>query len=397
MSATAAPIRVLLAVPTPPPFSGPEINGALLLAHGLGPGFSAARLDPSVRSSNRGKGRVSARTLIALARLWVTVIVKALSFRPQVLYLYLAQNRTGFGRDALVLLTARALGARVVAHVRGGNFENFYRHASPLEAAMIRLTLRRVARLVVVAERFSSQFAALVPAGSIRVLYNGIDDEMLAALAAARTAAPSTCTLLYMGHLSTAKGFGDLLQALPAVLEACPTLRLRVAGEWLEDERNIHFDERGRPLPSQLKGEAEWRALQARYAARLQYLGVLEGSAKIEALREADLLVLPSYSEGFPMAVLEAMAAGLALVVTPVGALPEILEDGVHARFVPIGDVAALGRAVTQLASDPAARRAMGARNRALVEQKFRFATVSAELETILRDAYTSSQLRADS
>ena len=123
-------IRLVLAVPTPPPFSGPEINGALLLRHGLGSGFASSHLDPSVRASNRGKGRITAGALLALTRLWASMVWMAARVRPHVVYLNIAQNRSGFARDAVIVLTARLLGANVVGHLRGGNFANFSGQAS---------------------------------------------------------------------------------------------------------------------------------------------------------------------------------------------------------------------------------------------------------------------------
>ena len=383
-------IRILLAVPVPPPFSGPEINGAMLLAHGLGPGFEWRHLDPGVRASNRAKGRVTAGALGALAALWLTTAWRSVRLRPHLLYIYLAQNRTGFARDAIVILTARFFGARVVAHVRGGNFANYFSHARRGERRLIRAVLRRLTRVVVVADRFRGQMEPLVPAGRVRVLYNGVDDRVLDAVApVAGTRKP--CSILFMGHLSVAKGFGDLLRALPAVLDRVPDARFVAAGEWLERERNIRFDEAGRPVASDRNLRAEWDALVARYGSRMMHVGVLTGARKIETLRGAAIFTLPSYSEGFPMAALEAMAAGAALVVTPVGALPEILADGTHATFVPVGDVTALGTALADLAADEGRRSRMGAENRRIVEQRFTFPEMRRGLEVILRDAASAS------
>ena len=151
------------------------------------------------------------------------------------------------------------------------------------------------------------------------------------------------------------------------------------AGEWLEEERNVLFDEQGGPIRrSALRHE--WDVLKERFGDRVSYAGVLQQDDKVRALRDADILVLPSYSEGFPMAVLEAMAAGLALVVTRVGALPEILEPGTHAIFVGTGDPSALAAALLELAADGPRRREMGARNRRLVESRFTFAEVRGKL-----------------
>jgi glycosyltransferase involved in cell wall biosynthesis len=324
--------------------------------------------------------------LAALGRVWLSAVAALARYRPQIMYLYLAQNRTGFVRDAVLILTGRLFGARIVAHVRGGNFGNYYAHAPSAERRFIRVVLARLSRVILVAARFRPQFHGLVPESHVAVVYNGLDAPLRAALRARRSDRPG-CRLLFMGHLSVAKGFGDLLRALHVVLAADDVVRFAAAGEWLETERNIHYDEQGRPLPAGVALRDEWSALTARFGERVTCLGRLDADAKIGALRDADIFVLPSYSEGFPMAALEAMAAGLPLVVTPVGALPEILDEPRHALFVRPGDVAGLADALLALVADPPRRAVMGAANRALVEQRFTFDAAQAGLRSVLQDS----------
>ncbi len=88
-------------------------------------------------------------------------------------------------------------------------------------------------------------------------------------------------------------------------------------------------------------------------------------------LAAADVFVLSSLSEGLPMSVLEAMAAGLPLVLTRVGGMPELVTDGENGRLVPAGDPVALADAIDGLARDVALRRAFGASSRARVEETF--------------------------
>jgi glycosyltransferase involved in cell wall biosynthesis len=79
---------------------------------------------------------------------------------------------------------------------------------------------------------------------------------------------------------------------------------------------------------------------------------------------EADVFAFPTWREGFPNVVLEAMAAGLPLVATPVGAIPDVVREGDEALLVPARDPDALAAALQRLVSDAALRRAMGARAR---------------------------------
>jgi glycosyltransferase involved in cell wall biosynthesis len=101
-------------------------------------------------------------------------------------------------------------------------------------------------------------------------------------------------------------------------------------------------------------------------ADRVQFTGWVDEEVVHRLLERADVLVLPSRFEGLPIAVIEAMAFGLAVVVTPVGAVPEVIRDGEEGILVPVGDPRILAKALTRLARDPALRQHLGrnARNR---------------------------------
>lgn len=86
----------------------------------------------------------------------------------------------------------------------------------------------------------------------------------------------------------------------------------------------------------------------------LSFPGWIEGEAKQQALREAGCFVLPSQAEAFGIAILEAMAAGLAVVATRVGGIPELVDDGRTGLLVPVDDVIALADAILSLVESPA-------------------------------------------
>ena len=150
--------------------------------------------------------------------------------------------------------------------------------------------------------------------------------------------------ILQIGALAPHKSQTDLLRAAAAALARRQDLRFWIAGEG--------------PLRAEL--EAEHRALKLGEAVRL--LGFREDVT--ELLRSADLFVVSSYLEGMGTSILDAMAAGLAVVATRVGGIPEIVEHDATGILVPPRDPEALAAAILDLAGDPARRAALGAKGR---------------------------------
>jgi glycosyltransferase involved in cell wall biosynthesis len=159
-------------------------------------------------------------------------------------------------------------------------------------------------------------------------------------------------TVLSVGRLRPPKDFRTLVGAMAALERG--SVRLRIAGDGPE------------------------RAALAAEVARLGLDGDVEllgtRSDVDELLADADLFVLSSESEGLPMSVLEAMAAGLPVVASAVGGVPELVREGETGTLVPPGDSAALASAIRRIAEDPALRDRLGIAARARAEREFSLA-----------------------
>jgi glycosyltransferase involved in cell wall biosynthesis len=159
--------------------------------------------------------------------------------------------------------------------------------------------------------------------------------------------------VLFVGRLSPEKGIAELV-------EATQGLNLVVAGDG--------------PLRHLVPGA----------------LGFVAPAEAQRLLARAAVVVLPSHREGLPMVLLEAMAHGRAVVATPVGGIPTLVEDGVTGLLVPVGDTQALREAVTRLLGNPALRRKLGRAARAKVEEVAGWDRVTdatlAAYEAALRD-----------
>jgi glycosyltransferase involved in cell wall biosynthesis len=167
--------------------------------------------------------------------------------------------------------------------------------------------------------------------------------------------------LLFLGRLSWKKGLDRLVAALADV----PGAILAIAGN----------DEEG------YRARLDEVAAGADVVGRVVYLGPVHGADKAALLHRADALVLPSYSENLAIVVLEAMAAGLPVVVSPeVGLASVVREHG--AGVVTAGDPPQLASALRRLLGDPAERRAMGRRGREAARE-FSWPAVAARMEAV--------------
>jgi glycosyltransferase involved in cell wall biosynthesis len=167
-----------------------------------------------------------------------------------------------------------------------------------------------------------------------------------------------------VGSLGVRKGHFDILEA--ATLLAQEPIHFVFAGA----------DEHGGELEALRR-----RARELGVEHRVTFAGPVTGAAKWRLLAESDVFLLPSRGENMPNAVLEAMAASLPLVCTPVGAVREMVEDG--ALLVPVGDPAAIAAALRRFAADPVARARVGRRNRERVTAHYSFTLVAQRLNEI--------------
>ena len=183
--------------------------------------------------------------------------------------------------------------------------------------------------------------------------------------------------ILFVGRLAAVKGVPVLLDAFARVLKDHPDAELTLVGDG----------------PERPRIEARARALGCDHAVR--FAGYLSQDEVTAELARADLFALPSFAEGVPVVLMEAMASRLPVVATRLAGIPELVEDGVSGRVVPPGDSAALAAALAELLSDPDLRARMGTAGRAKVEAEYDMAGEAARLAVLFRGA-AGEALRPD-
>ena len=174
--------------------------------------------------------------------------------------------------------------------------------------------------------------------------------------------------VLYVGRLTSLKGMSVLLDAMVAIRDAVPRVELVVIGDG----------------PDRDAFEAHARRLGI--DSSVSFRGVRSPQEVADALASTDVFVLPSFAEGVPVSLMEALAAGVPVVSTPVGGVTELVEHGVNGMLVRPADPDALASAVTELLGDPDRRREMGAAGRRAVAADFDADIESGRLLRLIRD-----------
>lgn len=246
-------------------------------------------------------------------------------------------SRGSFWRKSLLCALARAFNVPYVFHLHSGEFVQFYeRECGPLRRRWIRRTLRGSAAMLVLSAGWQQRLTALIPGLCCVCMPNPI------ALPCRTQCSAEGANLLFLGRIREKKGVFDLLRAFPYVLARVPSARLRLAGD----------------------GElARARALaeELGVSANVDLLDWIDGERKQKELAGAALFVLPSYFEGVPIGVLEAMAMEVPVIATRVGGIPDIVQDGSEALLSDAGDVAALARNLVLALTDQPRRQALTA------------------------------------
>ena len=282
-------------------------------------------------------------------------------------------------RKSLLCSLASLMGVPVILHMHGADFAQFFDALPMFGKRLVASSLRHARQIVVLGEAWRD----------FLVLHAGIDPDRIAIVLNGVACPPprrravlpgAPVRIVFLGRLGDRKGVPELLQAL-----ALPRMqRLAWVATLAGDGDTARFTEMAAGLE---------------LANRVALPGWTERAATISLLQEADLLVLPSHHEALPMAVIEALAHHVAVIATPVGALPELLHDNVHALLVPPGDVPALARAMARLIEEPETRARLAAAGHRLFADRLDIRAIAPRMLALYRRAGEagSAEMRADS
>lgn len=280
--------------------------------------------------------------LAAAALAWLKFMYLLMSGRIGILHAHVSADRS-FLRKAAFMLPAFAAHRPVIAHIHGGFDQDYWSRCSAVSRWCLRFVFDRCAQIVTLSTQWQANMRRIAVRAPISVCYNPIpvasDVDLRARL---------DNVVLFMNRLNANKGIFELLEATANVCKTLPDSELWCAG--IADTEDIRR-----------------RIAELGITDRVRLLGWVEGAQKQRLLAQASIYVLPSYREGMPVGVLEAMAVGLPVIATPVGGIPDAIVDGKEGLLVEAKDTAGLAQAILRLLRDADLRREMGRAGRSKV------------------------------
>jgi glycosyltransferase involved in cell wall biosynthesis len=310
--------------------SGVSTHLNLLMDSALGDEYDIVHFQ--VGSEGRDEGAIGKvlRLLVSPFFLAASIVFRHVS----IVHINTSLNRKAYWRDLVYLFVSKALGARVVYQVHGGELPRKFFANRPALTSFLRRTLRIPDLVVVLAQIELNAYKEFIPGQQVVALPNGIDCRPFSAVPTVRSDPTHPLQIVYVGRIAREKGLYETLQGLRLAHELGVDARLVIGGSGVEEARLRRY--------AQALGIAN----------RVVFVGPVFGNDKVKLLSGADVMVLPSYSEGLPYALLESMAAGVPVIATPVGAIPDVVSHDIHGFLVPPRDGKAIAEAIAILAGD---------------------------------------------
>jgi glycosyltransferase involved in cell wall biosynthesis len=284
----------------------------------------------------RGPGSILVSPFYFVGALLI-IITETLRGRADIVHINLSSGGSTT-RKLMIATLCRILRVSYVIHLHASGYEPFYAGASETLKRRIGKMFNKASSVIVLGSYWKNYVSRMWPGCARRV-------EVLANATPAFIAAPTERSddqlrILFSGKLGARKGTPELVEALGT---------LKNLENWVATLAGDGDIEKTRSAIQTLGIEH-----------RVEIPGWVGSDDVVKLLQNADILVLPSFAENLPMSVIEGMAAGLAVIATPVGAVEDIIKDGDTGLLVPPGDAVALAAALKRLLDDPALRQRLG-------------------------------------
>ena len=370
------PLKILFILHIPPPIHGAAMVGqAITESHVINMAYYCRYLNLSLSDRVDTIGRNSFKKVWHYLSLLGQVIRHLITFKPDLCYLTIQVYGIGFYKDLPLVVLAKLCGVKIVYHLHNKGVSK-WQHRT-FDNLLYRLVFNK-ADVILLADSLYADLQKYVPLEKVHICANGVKDEGQKIKIKEQNAQSKgeIVNILFLSNLIESKGVFVLLEACQILKNNGVRFQCTLAGG---------------------EGDISARALNEKIIAgdledRVTYAGQKYGTEKEHLLAESDIFVHPTYSDCFPLVLLEAMQHALPIVSTYEGAIPEMVTEGVTGFLVPQQNAQALAEKLEMLIQDTTMSAQMGAAGRTRYEQHYTLEIFEKRMTEILR-SISSQQL----
>lgn len=273
-------------------------------------------------------------------------------------------SRGSYIRKSTLIRIVKYFKVKVIIHLHSGEFKNFYNDECSLnKKEHVRNTFNMADKVIVLSTQWLEWLNTILEDKNKGVVvYNAVSIKPIEP--AQRS---EIFNFVFLGRLSDRKGVSDLIIAFSKVVELYPQTRLILGGDGELDK-----------FKSLVK--------KLNLITTVEFLGWISGDAKFDLLKKADSYILPSYNEGFPMGILEAMSCKVPIIATDVGGIPDAITSGEEGLLINAGDIDGLTNAMKYSIESPLEIQRMQEKASIKYLNKFSPNIIIPQLITIYKD-----------
>ena len=284
-----------------------------------------------------------------------------------------------FWENYLHIIISKILNKKIILHIHSTNFSKFYEHSGKLSKYLIQNAFSMSNVLILLSDNQKKFFEKIIQNDKIHVLPNFVDKDLYNIVLDDNKLNynnENTIDVVFIGgEESKRKGIYDVIKSIPIVIDKITNVRFIFIGRCntekvldIIDKENLND--------------------------YVEFTGYLEEKEKRKTLLSSDIFILPSYAEGLPIAILEAMSSGLAIISTNVGSIPETIEDGVNGFLITPGDYEELARKIIFLSKNTKKLKEIRLNNIDLIEKEYDAKIIIQKLNDIYNNLIYSNEMR---
>ncbi|MED4391744.1 glycosyltransferase family 4 protein [Priestia aryabhattai] len=329
--------KMLVIGPVPPPIHGESLAvHSVIKSDLLNRNYHISLINTNkLNVTNAGKfsiGKVL-KDIKILQQVFANVFMR----KKDICYISISQTRLGLLRDLVIILLCSLRSKKIIAHLHGNNLGNVIDKMSQCERTLVKNIFKKIDSGIVLGNGLKNNFKGFTK--SIKVVANGVDgnyitDEELNS----KEKDTEFIDIVYLSNLLESKGYQYLIEAVASLIEEGENVRLTLAGAIFNQEK---FD-------------MIWNTVKdRRLEERIKHLGVVDGIKKKQLLLSSDIMVLPTNYpiEGQPVSIIEGMAAGLPIIATKRGSIPDLITN--NGILIETGSTHLVKKTLSSLINNP--------------------------------------------